>query len=328
MLPLLSLGFQNSPNEASQENQGNLTVEILSGEGSLLEGISSAAILAIREGLYDTIMRLDNPENPAVFENVPFGSYLVAVEHEDPFYWPTYYGNEVEWIRADTLRLMSDSVIQIYSYESAVVDLGGSGVLDLTVEESFDGVRKRAKERICYLKRRRLDDDSFDPFRPISFGRTDASGQYQWEQVPEGTYRISLEYPGLEGFLQFEVTEDDLVGACDTPADISAFVTESGIEIEFLRILPLPCLGSEHSLHQIKVYPNPVQDMLFLEVPTDAKANSIEMADLTGKVVWRKSPADFESLIAIPVAQFSKGVHFLRIMGRNKVYVSEQIVIE
>jgi hypothetical protein len=67
------------------------------------------------------------------------------------------------------------------------------------------------------------------------------------------------------------------------------------------------------SLNQeIKVYPNPVSETLFIDVPEGLRVTGYALRDLNGKTVSGYVLRD-AGLISIPVGDLPKGVYFLEI---------------
>jgi uncharacterized repeat protein (TIGR01451 family) len=61
-------------------------------------------------------------------------------------------------------------------------------------------------------------------------------------------------------------------------------------------------------LSRIKMYPNPVADMLYLEVPNTLKVNSIQLFDISGKRI-----KSFENHKTLDVNGINQGMYILRI---------------
>jgi hypothetical protein len=61
---------------------------------------------------------------------------------------------------------------------------------------------------------------------------------------------------------------------------------------------------------KISVYPNPANDMLFVEVSEEA---DIQMLDLNGKVIIMKARVNANETIEIDVESLASGVYFMRI---------------
>lgn len=101
--------------------------------------------------------------------------------------------------------------------------------------------------------------------------------------------------------------------------------TEAGWEARFSRIL-----GNREAenLQEIKVFPNPAADYFYLSsAPGQTGVLQLEICDINGAVVLKRSFTGGENPIKVDVAALKNGMYFLRIITENHTQV-RKIVLE
>ena len=74
---------------------------------------------------------------------------------------------------------------------------------------------------------------------------------------------------------------------------------------------------------QIRIYPNPVKDILNIDLKSDK--GSVKIFDLTGKVV---KTADLNKSGTIDVSQLTKGMYLVEIILNGNAKVTKKIIKE
>ena len=91
----------------------------------------------------------------------------------------------------------------------------------------------------------------------------------------------------------------------------------------YFGFLPVKVLGFEKEEQAFyKVYPNPVQDNLTIDLLNAGETSEITIADMMGRVVWSK--ATNASVVTVPTSDFTKGLYIIRI-NRGKATSSFKI---
>jgi hypothetical protein len=72
----------------------------------------------------------------------------------------------------------------------------------------------------------------------------------------------------------------------------------------------------------LKVYPNPVQEQLYLEFIPNARITSIQLYDLQGKVV----KSYHQKVNSISVNGLKNGIYFLKVISENGVNTEKVVV--
>lgn len=293
-----------------------------------------------RQQGFDTLERADNVSSTFIFPNVVLGNYLCGIDPSDKeTYIPTYFGDDFEWARADTVFFRAAANVQVRLTAVPTEPLDGDGTLDVLIEEDFDedgsrvDARRRAAKRKCGVRRKRSggrtgqDDDDFEL---IAYGETDENGEFQFGFLPQGTYRFFVEYPGIpldeSAQVEFEVGE---AGVSDTDFKLEAFATEDGIEINIERVLGLIF----SYFKDLQVYPNPASDLVKIRY-RHLKAENVEaqIVDISGNVLSRfKLQNGFDGYHEIDISEFSEGVYLLHIYDtedRDGTVVSYRMVVK
>ena len=80
---------------------------------------------------------------------------------------------------------------------------------------------------------------------------------------------------------------------------------------------------SENNLLNFEMYPNPVSDLLNIQLPTGTEKAEVGVFDYTGRLVSSKTISSNDT--AIDVQQISKGIYMIRVDANNKIGVQRFI---
>ena len=76
---------------------------------------------------------------------------------------------------------------------------------------------------------------------------------------------------------------------------------------------------SENNLLNFEMYPNPVSDVLNIQLPTGTEKADVSVFDYTGRLVSSKTISSNDT--AIDVQKISKGIYMIRVAANNKIGV-------
>ena len=79
----------------------------------------------------------------------------------------------------------------------------------------------------------------------------------------------------------------------------------------------------ENNLLSFEMYPNPVSDVLNIQLPTGTEKADVSVFDYTGRLVSSKTISSNDT--AIDVQQISKGIYMIRVAANNKIGVQRFI---
>jgi hypothetical protein len=80
---------------------------------------------------------------------------------------------------------------------------------------------------------------------------------------------------------------------------------------------------SENNLLSFEMYPNPVLDVLNIQLPTSTEKAEVSVFDYTGRLVSSKTISSNDT--AIDVQKISKGIYMIRVAANNKIGVQRFI---
>jgi hypothetical protein len=281
--------------------------------GILEEG--QGILLKIQEGPYDTIAVVEIRNQAVLFQDIVLGDYLLKVDTDDAYrqykeynfsadsvgidtvaFIPTHYISELEWDSAQVLELrdyISDTLEMIRIPPPLLPGDGNDGIIQMTVESDLpdeEGNRLEARRRVrkagCSCRRNRsrgggrTNED--DEWELIAYKETDDEGNVDFGFLPNGLYRINIQYPGVpmdpNSFIEFEISEEEE----EDGYVLAATVFEDGIQVEVVEELGFV----REYFKDLNVYPNPANDEIRI---TYAKLNSTDVSyqlmDLSGQMM-------------------------------------------
>lgn len=136
---------------------------------------------------------------------------------------------------------------------------------------------------------------------PVMATTTDANGEYRFENIAWGTYTITLDIPGLP------MASAIVTIGPDNPSisNINFKVDENSIA------LPV----KEADLKKtIEVFPNPAQDVLFIETPENAE---LTLADAQGKEVLHIAGTNSKTKLFL--GNLTSGLYFLTVRSAGTI---------
>ncbi len=308
------------------ENNGTTTLG--SGDVSLYRTVES--------GPWDSLGNVSiNGSGEYLFDDVLLGDYVLLArpnKNSDPELLQTYSGSTIFWEEADTIFLRDiitseDIVMQTEPDESSTGDSEVTGSVETNIdEEARDGrleTGRRVRRASVMLRRRpptsKPEDD--DGFVLIATIESDDLGEFRLVDLPPGTYRINIEFPGVpmnpDSDIEFELGTD----FNNEDATLLALIEESGISITLEYVA-----GVRGSLiSDIKVYPNPGTDraqlQYLLKYPDDEV--SIRIIDNQGRVhddlVKKGIPGVHK--VDLDLSDLVSGIYHVSITNSSGTYV-------
>jgi len=143
--------------------------------------------------------------------------------------------------------------------------------------------------------------------------------------ITDSTYMIYDIFTGTGGSLDASVTTMAHIGnRLYFPANDSIHGNELGyIEFPTLDIENISNINSP-----INTYPNPVKNVLFIDIPVKLKPCNIYITDMLGRDIYSyaisdNSPTPFK----LDLASFTKGIYIVKVVT-NKEVISKKIIRE
>ena len=298
--------------------------------------IASGAVLGLRirpnNQAYDTLSQIaEIVDGVYSYDSVELADYIFVATTDDTQYIPTYSESSFLWDEADTIRLRDASqtadIRMVLDPEATV----GSGQVGGTFEEEFteetDGrieARRRVRRVGVALRRRRSGNRTEnDEFELVAYTQTDDEGQFAFDNLPSGVYRISFEFPGvpldLNSFVEFEIPEGDE----QTSIVLEAVAEEDG-QIVVNDVTPDPTNINEELVRLLSIYPNPASNTVTVDFSNlGDREIDIRLIDYSGKSVMDKSRTiQSGKLEILDVSRLENGLYFLQMIDRNNRTVS------
>jgi protocatechuate 3,4-dioxygenase beta subunit len=133
--------------------------------------------------------------------------------------------------------------------------------------------------------------------QPLDYAITDETGNYKFENLPFGTYRLSFDIPGL------------------TSPDV--WVTLSASEPEKLQVMIIAENGAsavnEPAAEAIHLYPNPAKEQINMALPGSNAIYEIQVLDMQGRIVYAGSARNYNGILSIDVNQYSDGLYHINL---------------
>ncbi len=246
------------------------------------------------------------------FTNLSAGTYTVQamLDPNDPDFlnfFPTYFGDEVNWSSATDITLNSSS----YQNNINLVPLSAAAPGPGTITGSvIEGPNKAAGPgdpiKNIYVHLRDINGNA------LEFDLTDNNGDFAFENIAYGDYQLILEIPG-QAMVPHAIT-------------LSTNQANSNTVFEFDTLGVRVVLGFENELaSKTNLYPNPASDLLNI----DLSAANIETADiridnLQGQVLIREN-AEL-SKFQLNIESLKPGVYFIHISSEKGQFTKKFLV--
>jgi len=287
------------------------------------------ALLIVKAGAYDTTGHFrSGPNGTFVIEEVVLGDYLLFAEQDIEVFLPSFYKSTIDWAFADLLQLRGNVGELVLTMEGVLPvltpadgDNTFSGLFESDFGEGggriFD--RKRVKGAGVSLSRSRFRaKDNDEGYELIAYVQTDETGQFEMTNLPDGEYRVNIQYPGIPmdptSFIEFQlgggngVEQNSIrINALATPTKIVVTkVEETRIYLDYFKGLV--------------VYPNPADKLLAIRYEKLVKGDvTADLMDLTGRTVRSASlKQGLNKEILLDVEDVRAGIYILRFYDTNQ----------
>ena len=235
-------------------------------------------------------------------------------------YFPTYFGDVLFWDEAHFINVPYDFFIADIHMISGE-NTGGDGFIGGLVIEGanfagFADTRDGEGDPIANVLIILLDESG----NPVTHTYTNEDGEYEFDNLPWGTYQVVIEVLGFEQ-ASFEIT----IGPNDPVATNIIFEMDedsvSTISTNIEEII---------DVNQFRVFPNPTNGDLTIEM--EMKANLevlISLMSVDGrKVLETVKTVDYGmNRVALDLSKFTNGVYFLNIVD-DKDIISRKVILQ
>jgi len=243
------------------------------------------------------------------FTLVPEGIYYIqAVPFDSSSYFPTYYGDVINWPDAVRLNLGTPENpynIQLVSVP-ANVNYFGEGSISGQINNL--GMERAMAERANMIL---LDENMM----PIGFCSVNSDGYFGFPSLDYGIYHLRAELAGVNSEnMKFEITQEfpHLEVIMNYTGNSVLSVDETNFHVE-----------------NMKVFPNPVKAELNISCESDIHGEVlIRVYSMTGQQVYSDvfKLEDEGRIVTIPFDQILPGIYNLRLEIKGKLQINKKIV--
>jgi len=231
-----------------------------------------------------------------------------------PNYFPTYYGNELQWQDAvwvqvdgfydhkDIWLKSSDDIVYGDDTISGTVSISDSTYFEYNVYLNnwfSDSLPSQIDLQLAPNQVLLLLDENDKTQR---FSLSNHNGQYAFYHLPSQLLKLRLEKQGINSVpVSINLTESNgKVNFIIQPHAISIDVKENALT----------------SLCSVNVYPNPVETAAFVHITTDKPTPvSIMLYDVNGKIIFNQTfKNNLSENYLIPCAPLSAGAYLLKVV--------------
>lgn len=283
-------------------------------------------------GAYDTLNNINiNTDGTYLFEKVVLDKYLVICKPDVSLYplsIPTYYASTIFWEEATPIDLQTDITgLDIVAQSIGTNIPSGSGIIGGFLEED-DGTDTRV-ERTSRIKgagvtARRTQGTSRGKdvvYVLVAYTTTDDDGNFNLPNLPQGDYRLNIQYPGnpmdSTSFIDFTIG----VGI-EAEVQVAATVFDGKITVRERIVTGI----FESSEFKANVYPNPVVETIQIEFENVSNNREMVLIDLNGSRLKQQRASEKQNVLN--VNDLKSGAYLLQIKEGTVLKKIVRIVIQ
>jgi len=253
------------------------------------------------------------------FCQVSAGQYLVkaALTQNSAYYWnylPTYYGNSLFWNYAQQVNVSANTNgIDIWLIAGA--NQGGPGFIGGDVTQGANKTEGPG-DPLANVQVMLLDMNN----NPVAYAYSNAQGQFQFDGVPYGTYKVWAEVAGL----------------LTTPAIVTISAQEPTIDnIGIIVNETEVTTGISPTIEAAKlsfgnVFPNPSANEMFIQISSEKNLQlNFNIYDVAGRMADNRlvSITSGKTQVALQTANLASGIYTLNIQSPDgSLNISKKLV--
>ncbi len=305
--------------------------EVHAGTGLLSNGI--ALLYKEQAGYYLPVQfqALNNGEFD--FRQLVMGKYIVfAVPQPDveQNYFASYFVNKLSWEKASEINVYANVIdLDIY-LQPKPANQNGLGIIsgivyyeDASRYEKYiydsnwfgnntsEGTGYYAKNIPVYLYSGTIGDS-------LQWTLSDETGRFTFSGLPEGTYKINVQKPGL-----LQNISPQIIITNTNPTSLNIAVTLRTNDVHF----NLSEVERVDMQNEILIFPNPVQSELTIQFKDYIYHDelSISIINTISQVVYSENDILMNSnqSITISTNNLSTGIYLIKIQAGSKLYISK-----
>ncbi|MBT1697888.1 carboxypeptidase regulatory-like domain-containing protein [Fulvivirgaceae bacterium PWU4] len=296
------------------------------------QGIVTLLRITASDG-YDTIQVNNvNADGSYKFEQTVLADYQILGFPSPTAYanvLPTYYKRTTLWEEADTIFVNNPvNGLDIIAEFKPTDAPSGKGVIRGFVEKDDGqpagrvmraerikgaGVSVRRVERSGRTKEERLI--------LVAYVFTNENGEFEIPNLPEGEYRLNIQYPG------YPMDEKSFITIPIGPALQSQVQVEARVEegkITVRQAIVTGVAGIEQ--YEASVYPNPTSNVINLRFGTASPSRTVTLLDISGKEIRAQEAPDSET--SLDIRAMRTGNYLLNIREKGIIVKTLHVVIK
>jgi hypothetical protein len=239
---------------------------------------------------------------------------------------PTYYKNTIFWEEADTIDV-SDNIATL-DIKSQVEPLPPTGIGSISgfLEEDDGTGRVKKPKRVSNagVSARRVENTGRgkeEILTLVAYVFTDTNGEFTLPNLPTGSYRLNIQYPGYPmdetSFITIQIGT-----SLQSQVSVEAHVEEGKINVRKRIITGF----AENQDYKVQVFPNPAVDFIKIGFENATLGRNVLLMDETGKTLTSNSANEKDVLI--DVQHLRTGLYFLKIQDKGQVVKTLKVILE
>ncbi|MBP6731328.1 MAG: T9SS type A sorting domain-containing protein [Chitinophagales bacterium] len=265
-----------------------------------------------------------NSTGAYVFLHVSAGNYLVSAQANVsvcPTCIPTYSGNVNFWLNGIPLNTYCIDTVLSNIFLTQLPSMVGNGVLSGLIQYGI-GVGKTEDNPVksvgVLLEQ--------IPGGIKAYTISDGAGNYSFANVPAGTYKITVDVPGLPMVSTYTVAiTSSSLSFLNLDFTVDTSHGTGGVHAGY----PLAINETDNTGTQVSVYPNPSDSQFNVSVETrKPEQMEIKLYDMLGQLVYQEPVAQTNGKVTrtIGLKPLSQGIYTLQIRLGNEM-ISNKIVL-
>ncbi len=207
-------------------------------------------------------------------------------------YFPTYHFNSTTWSASNTIMLSANSYQNAIDLQPTTGPSSGPSNIGGTVKD----VGLVAPGTAIEDAQVQLFDQNGNE---LIFFMTDAQGAFDFPDLAYGSYLLRVEIAGVPS-IAYSVTTSASANSVNLLFNVSA----NGVLLNMDDII---------RLDQVKVYPNPVKDIMQIELPVDASSEvSYQLTTSHGQLLEHARMN--VSRLGLDLSGYPSGIYYLEVM--------------
>lgn len=282
-------------------------------------------------GGYDTIQTKSlAADGTYLFDDVVLDDYLVLAKPSTvvyPLVIPTYYSSTIFWEEATTIAVNANAPdLNIIAQFVPVDAPTGTGSLAGILEEDDGTGRAEKTKRVggAGATARRAQGtgrDNATVYQVIAYVETDENGEFLMPELPNGQYRLNIQYPGYPmdetSFVEFVISTNPL----EKDVQVEATVIDGKISVRQLVITGLYETG-----YSVTVSPNPAVESIRFTFDDVSQQREVILMDTNGRTLKQQGATEREGVMS--VREIPTGIYLLQVRDTNNVKKILRLVIK